>query len=71
MPVPERARTRARSLARTRAHANRALPGPGPETPNGRAFLMAGTRGWPFPAEGYSKFHDQREVNGRLRSDHV
>ena len=43
----ERARARARTRARTRAHAHRALPGPG--VPNKRAFLMACTRGWPFP----------------------
>ena len=42
-----RARARARTRARECAHAHRALPGPG--TPNGRAFLMARIKGWPFP----------------------
>ncbi len=50
-PPRARARARARARSRTRAracaHAHRALPGPG--TTNGRDFLMARTRGWPFP----------------------
>jgi hypothetical protein len=42
-----RARARARNHSPARAHAHLALSGPG--IPNGRAFLIARTRGWPFP----------------------
>jgi hypothetical protein len=60
LPVPARPRAPASTRTRACAHTHCALPGPW--TPTGRAFLMARTRGCPFPAEGYSKFNVQRQA---------